>query len=238
MSPTALWLKLRTFLGEHLFLAITLTIFLILILVVVPVAVRYGPWIPFWGIAKDSGTIGDAIGGITAPFIGLFGALLVYYSFKEQVKANRLQLTATTEQAAQASRDRDLDIIFGLYGELRTSLDRIVIEGDVKGAMALRSIGVRLHRSPVATINSQEALLLEAFMIDVRIAFRKVRSSALDEEDRRLFLNKLFLFYRLEASEEMAFLITQLEARPDSILLVGQLRDIHNETHAGLIHPG
>ncbi|MCC6584702.1 MAG: hypothetical protein IT271_13445 [Chitinophagales bacterium] len=33
--------------------------------------------------------IGDTIGGLTAPIIGLFSAFLVYIAFKEQVKANK-----------------------------------------------------------------------------------------------------------------------------------------------------
>lgn len=37
-----------------------------------------------------TGQIGDTIGGTTAPFIGLFSAILVYLSFQEQIKANRL----------------------------------------------------------------------------------------------------------------------------------------------------
>lgn len=36
----------------------------------------------------NTGPIGDTIGGITAPFINLFGAILVYVAFKEQRIAN------------------------------------------------------------------------------------------------------------------------------------------------------
>ena len=36
-----------------------------------------------------TGSIGDTIGGITAPIIGIFGALLVYRSLMAQVRANR-----------------------------------------------------------------------------------------------------------------------------------------------------
>jgi hypothetical protein len=44
-----------------------------------------------WGFdLTDKGTIGDAIGGITAPIIGIIGAMLVYLSFRAQVKANQL----------------------------------------------------------------------------------------------------------------------------------------------------
>jgi hypothetical protein len=37
---------------------------------------------------SESGAIGDTIGGITAPFINLLAAFLVYLSFKEQIRAN------------------------------------------------------------------------------------------------------------------------------------------------------
>ncbi len=44
-----------------------------------------------WGFdLTDKGTIGDAIGGITAPIIGIIGAMLVYLSFRAQVRANQL----------------------------------------------------------------------------------------------------------------------------------------------------
>lgn len=39
-----------------------------------------------------TGAIGDTIGGITAPFINLLAAILVYISFKEQIKANKEQI--------------------------------------------------------------------------------------------------------------------------------------------------
>lgn len=39
---------------------------------------------------NTTGQIGDTIGGITAPFINIAAAILVYLSFKEQIKANKL----------------------------------------------------------------------------------------------------------------------------------------------------
>lgn len=41
-----------------------------------------------WVSFKDKGEIGDAIGGITAPFIGFGGAILVYLALKAQIDAN------------------------------------------------------------------------------------------------------------------------------------------------------
>jgi len=49
----------------------------------------------------NTGAIGDTIGGITAPFINMFAAFLVYLALKEQVKANQIQidsLNATNER--------------------------------------------------------------------------------------------------------------------------------------------
>jgi hypothetical protein len=40
---------------------------------------------------SSTGQIGDTIGGITAPFVGLLSALLIYRAFVVQVKANTIQ---------------------------------------------------------------------------------------------------------------------------------------------------
>jgi hypothetical protein len=42
---------------------------------------------------SETGEIGDTIGGLTAPFVGIFGALLVYISFLKQVEANKILKT-------------------------------------------------------------------------------------------------------------------------------------------------
>ncbi|MFD2101316.1 hypothetical protein [Flagellimonas iocasae] len=44
-------------------------------------------WVSF---DERSGVIGDTIGGITAPFINLLAAFLVFISFREQIRANKL----------------------------------------------------------------------------------------------------------------------------------------------------
>jgi hypothetical protein len=46
----------------------------------------------------STGQIGDTIGGITAPTIGLLSAILIYISFKEQYKANLLLSSSRDEE--------------------------------------------------------------------------------------------------------------------------------------------
>ena len=47
---------------------------------------------------SSTGQIGDTIGGITAPFIGLIGSVLVFLSFKAQTDMNRKQFEAIDKQ--------------------------------------------------------------------------------------------------------------------------------------------
>lgn len=51
-------------------------------------------WLDF----TETGPIGDTIGGITAPFINLVGAALVYMSFLAQMRANEIQRKASNDQ--------------------------------------------------------------------------------------------------------------------------------------------
>ena len=45
-----------------------------------------------WGIIdfRETGSIGDTIGGITGPITNLIGALLVFYALRAQIEANEI----------------------------------------------------------------------------------------------------------------------------------------------------
>lgn len=66
---------------------------LILIIIVIIIV---APWLLTFTVFADrfnyssTGQIGDTIGGITAPFINGLAAILVFITFREQVKANKL----------------------------------------------------------------------------------------------------------------------------------------------------
>lgn len=59
----------------------------------------------------DTGQIGDTIGGITAPIINIIGAILVYSSFIEQNRANKIQ-----------SEQNTFNLLHELYKELKSEL--------------------------------------------------------------------------------------------------------------------
>jgi len=58
----------------------------------------------------DKGTLGDAVNGLSAPFISFFSAILIYITFKEQNKANHLQLDANKLLQSQWQFDTALKL--------------------------------------------------------------------------------------------------------------------------------
>ena len=59
---------------------------------------------------SQTGPIGDTIGGITSPIINLIAGFLVYYSFQEQVKANKI-----------LTDDRNFQVTLKLFDNLKES---------------------------------------------------------------------------------------------------------------------
>lgn len=76
-----------------------------------------------WDLS-NKGTIGTTISGITAPFIGILGALLVYISFLKQVEANEKQFEAIIEQREIEQLDKVKNLNFKLLDGLREDLIR------------------------------------------------------------------------------------------------------------------
>ncbi len=69
----------------------------------------------------STGAVGDTIGGITAPVVGLFSAYLVYQAFIVQVKANE-----------ELRKDREQGNIFELFRMIGEEIDGLEREGDQK----------------------------------------------------------------------------------------------------------
>lgn len=56
---------------------------------------------------KGTGEIGDTIGGVTAPFLGFFGSILVYLALKAQIEANRqVQEQFKKQESEEQIRDK------------------------------------------------------------------------------------------------------------------------------------
>lgn len=71
----------------------------------------------------NTGNIGDTIGGVTAPVIGVVSALLIYFSFRAQINSNRLILNQMDIQSLEDRERRDKNHLMEIYYHLRNSID-------------------------------------------------------------------------------------------------------------------
>jgi hypothetical protein len=78
---------------------------------------------------EKTGDIGDTIGGITSPFVGLLGAIFVYYALREQIKANDM----TVKQFADQDKDNKINRFENRFYELlalhKATVDEISLVG-------------------------------------------------------------------------------------------------------------
>lgn len=77
-----------------------------------------------WSIVdfSETGQIGDTIGGISAPICSLVGAILVFYSFKAQVIANKIQANAFKDEQKTSHYLAELNVTFEFMKEIKTNL--------------------------------------------------------------------------------------------------------------------
>ncbi|VTP95811.1 hypothetical protein [Sphingobacterium daejeonense] len=71
----------------------------------------------------QTGNIGDTIGGITAPIIGLIGAILVFLALKAQTQANILVQQQIENQATEKRIENESLQLNKLYENLKSSID-------------------------------------------------------------------------------------------------------------------
>jgi len=68
---------------------------------------------------SGKGDIGNAIGGITAPFVGLIGAILVYLSFEQQIEGNKIQREALQNRILQEQLKSEYDMLEKYLAEIK-----------------------------------------------------------------------------------------------------------------------
>lgn len=78
---------------------------------VVLLAVFWSPSKASLNFASYTGPLGDTIGGIAGPILNLTGLVVVYFSFREQLRANQIQMDALSKEIRQRNTDETLKVI-------------------------------------------------------------------------------------------------------------------------------
>lgn len=170
---------------------------------------------------SETGQIGDTIGGISAPFINIIGAVLVYLSFIEQFKANQIQRNALNNEIARNKEDKEFDLLFSLFRDIKTDLDNfhyyevqthanrlggaIQVENlKVSGATAIEELILHVDKCNSRgkdfnlTAEKGGIMYIIGSLRDLR---HKISVSNLSGDDKDLLLNKVVFFYNAKLGE-------------------------------------
>lgn len=111
---------ISSFVSKHkLFIILS---FAVIGIFVLPYIITNNTWLYDLRVTK-SNEIGDTIGGILSPFIGLVSAVLIYFTIEEQIKANKIIQRQFIEQ--QRSKFEET-----IFNETNNQIDKILIDAN------------------------------------------------------------------------------------------------------------
>lgn len=169
---------------------------LILICACVLIFILPAKW-PWMDISK-TGQIGDTIGGIAGPIVGILGAVLIYMSFKEQLEANRIQRQALNDEILRTNNAKDMDIFLRLYEMVKENINEFEYRTR-RGAEGIDFFSLRYGRLGEGIPDDQKIALkvFDQIISQLYAICIKVNSSQFSEEDNQLTV-QLFLYLFLD----------------------------------------
>lgn len=153
----------------------------------------------------QTGQIGDTIGGITAPFINLLGAILVYLSFKEQFKANQIQLLLIQKQQLELEEEKvrtaqqmELQRLESIYmeikneiGDLRYPIGTSVYDGIEAVDVYVKYTIEGTHFPSFVNIHNSFVFIFD----QMTYYFSTLNKSRLEKEDKIFLSRRMQLLY-------------------------------------------
>ena len=130
---------------------------------------------------KCTGQIGDTIGGITAPIIGLISIWLLYITFREQRRFNKKQVEFNS-----------LMTIKNLEDKIWEKLDNLVITHDDKTYMGFDRIVA--NKDCIKDIKEQDLI---PFMTNLIYIHRSIRMFLLTNKDAQLKKRTKITYYKI-----------------------------------------
>jgi len=165
---------------------------------------------------STSGNIGSAIGGLTAPVIGIATALLLYLALTKQIQSN-------IEQRLK----NESDILFALINQLETELSTFYYTYS-RGKDQFRHYGIEglnefshqfYHDYSLKDLkfpfkdyyaSKQILLLIRSF----RLVERRIELASLSKGYKKLFLDKLDAFYSCRLHDPIYKIVLAIEKNP------------------------
>lgn len=159
---------------------------------------------------SGKGDIGNAIGGITAPFVGLTGAILVYLSFEQQIEANKIQREALQNQILQEQLKSEYNMLEKHLAEIKDEFYKLRYrrstkayqpghrrQGEIyKGEDALEAYSDDLSNNGDGF--SDDVVEFEfgvRYLVLLAFSFEEQLKIAIIKEDKKVFFAKKFIYF-------------------------------------------
>ncbi len=174
-----------------------------------------------------TGEIGDTIGGITSPIIGLLGAILLYFALTAQIEANKIIQDQITEQKKDEVEKksvlytmekinllrRDINEFSYNYIETLKKEDGTETKNRIflKGSYAISQIISTLSNGTKCDVNVFEAhprVNELSQLLDMLLSvFEAIENSSIDDEEKKF--QKTMLVYLYKSKVQPTFITNQ-----------------------------
>lgn len=156
----------------------------------------------------DPNEIGDAIGGITAPIINIFSAILIFSTIKLQIDTNEEQFNRLSKQIENQGKDRHFSIFNNELKDIETYYKDLTYEGDVSFSAVSKSM---THMLSMTKSQKNYGQAFNSFnnMIEARIyiltnlfsIISAIENKEFHESEHYLLSQKTLRFYNAHLKE-------------------------------------
>jgi hypothetical protein len=147
------------------------------------------------------GQSGDFLAGVAAPIITYMSAIIIYRSFREQVKANKIQFDALQEEIKSRKDDVRKEYYKGLLKTLRDEINVVSYmspfngERIFNGMQALEIFSVDYSKNQTLSLNNNENVFDTLFAI-VNMCSSFIKKLDIDDiASKQEILEEFVMFY-------------------------------------------
>lgn len=220
---------------------ILLIVGVVLLIIVSPIVLTMNSRFDIFDFSQ-TGQIGDTIGGITSPIINFMGAILVYLSFNEQSKANKIQEKALFAEIRRNADEKKYNTIFHDIESLRSDIIGFTLEGSKEtkigsSAFFIFQEQIKRNHSPeylgnefvTQNLNQLGFILTSTYAILLRI-----NKSEMEEDDVNVFKTKLKFIYMLKVGVYVDNILDVIKDSTVNSDVIGFVSTLNNKINSEL----
>lgn len=202
------------------------TIFLVVGLIIIILVPFLFTQFSIFGINfYETGQIGDTVGGLTAPFISLIAAVLVYLSFTEQSKANQIQIDELDKQKKIIAEERKRSESQNLFISFEKEFDSIrnettdltykrfyshYGESTYKGGVVIGYYLADIEKCISESVPYRREIEIEYLLHRLVKLHKLIKETSIDENFKKYLLSNIKLYVNINFGNKEQLLIRKI----------------------------